>query len=282
MKDIEAWLAWAFREELPKAGSGKVAADDFTSAWGLWDVFIELGVEIDRTNRFGCIVDHSAEQEPHPMASMVGEAVLGLADVSFEAPVGYDLLGNLTLSDGSPLTDEERADAMDRGLALARIGVGRMPGIVMRFAMLGGQPSWEADHRYVRRMVTQANGTPRWFRQVKRQAGEGRPTMSVEVEGYDRTRGRPFPGAYRKTIISPDLGSLVAERAEYQAWALALAALAADIEARSGQRIEPAPRPLWPWESCADSEAFGTENQKHARLWAPHGVGEAKFSTRAA
>ena len=54
MNDIEAWLAWAFREELPRLGSGKVADAGLVSSFQRWRNLVELGVEIDHMNRFWC------------------------------------------------------------------------------------------------------------------------------------------------------------------------------------------------------------------------------------
>ncbi|SMD10111.1 hypothetical protein SAMN06297251_12737 [Fulvimarina manganoxydans] len=277
---IEAWLAWAFREELPKAGSGKVAG--FGSGWSMFDNLAKLGVEIDHMNGFWCTIDHSAECDPHPHAVIIGQAVKRMADVSFEAPDGYDLLADIRLSHGSALTDEEREDAMARGIAMARLGENRVPGALIRLAMLGTVPDFAAEERYVRRDVTGPNGKPRWFRRVLRQDGEGRPTHEVEIDGYDRIKGRPYRGAYRKTVVAPDLAILVADRADYQAWVLSLNVLAAEVGAAIGEEIGRSDRPLWPWESGIAGETFEAENPGNARLRSPEGEGEAKLSTRAA
>ena len=99
MNDIEAWLAWAFREELPRLGSGKVADAGLVSSFQRWRNLVELGVEIDHMNRFWCEIDHSAERDPHPSALVIGKAVTGLADVYFDAPEGYDLLADIRLAE---------------------------------------------------------------------------------------------------------------------------------------------------------------------------------------
>lgn len=282
MNDIEAWLAWAFREELPRLGSGKVADAGLVSSFQRWRNLVELGVEIDHMNRFWCEIDHSAERDPHPSALVIGKAVTGLADVYFDAPEGYDLLADIRLADGTSLSDTERADAMARGIARARLDLGRMPGAIIRHAMLGTAPDWAAEDRYVRRMVLGPKGAPRWFREIWRQEGEGRPAVRVEVEGYDRVRCRPFRGAYRKTEVAPDLAGLVADRADYQAWVLTLNKLSADIGAAIGETVERSNRPLWPWESIGSTGFDRAENRHGPRVWLAESDGEEKLSTRAA
>lgn len=250
---IEALLRWAYVQELPKAGSGTVRHHAGPGAGvGGWDMvsdYAELLTLIDTANQWGCVPDFSAEAEPHPDAVLVGRAVAGLADLVFEAPAGYDLLADIVLSDGSALSEAERTDAHDRGLALARINGGRWPATIARLAILGRAPDWQGDGVIARRTVAGPQGAPAWFRLIERPDAYGRGTVMVEIDGYNRVGQRPHPGAYRKTRLVPDPAGLVERRAEYQAFVLTLAALAADLDGRlAAYRVSGPERGLWPWE----------------------------------
>ena len=254
---IEDLLLWAFRDELPKAGSGE-GGDGMGSAWDSILDFGELLTMIDRTNLWGLTIDQSHAADPHPDAVAIGQAVRALADAGFEAPDGYDVLSDVILADGSLPSADERSSAMARALAGTRLSAGRMPGTVMRFAILGGAPEWRRVGSYRRETVMRQKGAA-WFRRVERAAGEGRPAISIEVDGYDRKRGRPFPDAYRKSVITPDLAGLAADRLDYQAYVLALATLASDVSERLGRAVDGPILPLWPWEA---DEGFGFENDE--------------------
>ena len=251
---IEALLAWAYRQELPKAGSGTVRGHAGPGAGiGGWDMVADYGellALIDTSNAWGCVPDFSHEDYPHEDAVTVGHAVAALADASFEPAPDYDVLADLVLDDGSRLTDEERADCHERGLAIARINEGRMPATVMRLAMLGTTPGW-SSYAVARKLVRNAQGGAAWFRKAVRPNADGGETV-VELDGYDRQRQRPHPGAYQKTRLTPDPVQLVIERVEYQAWVLALAALVADLDGRlTAHVLDAVDRALWPWEGEA-------------------------------
>jgi hypothetical protein len=249
---IEALLAWAYRQELPKAGSGTVRAHVATgAAVGGWDMVSEYGellALIDMSNHWGCVPDFSSEAEPHPDAVLVGEAVARFADATFEACEGYDVLGDLRLEDGNALTDEEREDCHRRGLAIARINEARMPATIARRAILGTHPEW-AGYPVARLAVTNAQGGPAWFRKAVRPSADGGPDITIEIDGYDRRRQRPHPEAYRRLRLTPDPVQIVVDRVEYQAWVLALAALAADLDGGLTEHAVVGPEhSLWPWE----------------------------------
>jgi hypothetical protein len=256
---IEALLAWAYRQELPKAGSGTVRGFAGPGAGiGGWDMvseFGELHALIDMSNQWGCVPDFGVEDYPHEDAVTVGSTVAALADASFEPGADYDVLADLVLEDGSRLTDEERADCHARGLAIARINEGRMPATVVRMAMLGAAPGW-AIWPVGRQRVAGPNGRDVWVRRVTRPGPDGAADVTVELDGYDRQRQRPHPGAMVKTRLTPDPVQLVTERVEYQAWVLALAALAADLHGKLTAHVVDGPdRALWPWEGEAAREA---------------------------
>lgn len=254
--DIETLLTWAYRQELPKAGSGTVSGVVTQSGWGKMNDFTELLTLVDSCNHYGCVPDYSAESEPHPDAVIVGRAVKAMADVSFEAGEGWDVLGEVRV-DGEPLSDAERADCHHRGVALALdTRPGRMPGLIVRSAMLGKAPGWGDHGEVARRPVTGPNGAARWFRRAERTAGEGREPVVIEIDGYDRRRQRPFPGAYRKTALSPDPARLVADRLDYQAYVYGLADLTARLQsgghgALADHEVEGSSLPLFPWEASS-------------------------------
>lgn len=259
---IEALLAWAYRQELPKAGADGFGrhAGPGPSAGG-WDMVSEYGETlalIQMSNHWGCVPDFSSEDGPHPDAVLVGQAVARLAEVSFEAAPGYDVLTDIVLADGSQLTEVERADCHARGLAIAQINGGRMPATVARLAILGQFPEWRIGEPVVRKPVCGANGKEAWFRMVERSAGEGRPPLTVEADGFDRVRQRPHPGAYRKARLTPDPARLVSDRAEYQVFVLALAALAADLDGTMAEhRVDGPSRRLWPWDDARHGQTSG-------------------------
>ncbi|MEH6721306.1 MAG: hypothetical protein V7704_20705 [Aurantimonas endophytica] len=255
---IEALLAWAYRQELPKAGSGAVRGHAGPGAGiGGWDMVADYGellALIDTSNAWGCVPDFGIEDTPHEDAVMVGEAVAALRDASFEPAPDYDVLADLVLDDGSLLTDEERADCHARGLAIARINEGRMPATLVRMAMLGTSPAW-ANWPVARKPVRNAQGGAAWFRKATRPNSDGGETV-VELDGYDRQRQRPHPGAYKKTRLTPDPVQLVIERVEYQAWVLALASLVADLDGKlTAHVLDGVDRALWPWEGQASRTA---------------------------
>jgi len=259
---IEALLAWAYRQELPKAGGDLVVRHAGPGASrGGWDPVSEYGETlalIQMSNHWGCVPDFSSEDGPHPDAVLVGQAVSRLAGVSFDAAPGYDVLTDLVLADGSQLTETERDDCHMRGLAIAQINGGRMPATIARLAILGQFPEWRATEAVTRKPVCGANGKEAWFRMVERSAGEGRPLMMVEADGFDRVLRRPYPNAYRKARLTPDPARLVSDRAEYQVFVLALAALAADLDGTLAEhRVDGPSRRLWPWDDRRVAQASG-------------------------
>lgn len=264
-RNIEALLAWAFGEELPKAQidaqpqGGVAPAGTLRSGWDVFRDLADFGTVIDRRNGFGCVPLVTGD-DPHPDALLVGRTVLALRPIVFDVPEGYDLVSDLRLVDGSTLTDAERVDAMDRGLAMVRAdaesGRGRMAGIVCRTAMTGRGPGWSDIGRLERKPVRNASGGVAWFRKAMRSDGEGRPDHEIEIDGFDRVRRRPYPGAYQKTRLVPDPAGLVAERAEYQAYVLTLAHLAAELDGRLAScRVTGPDLSLWPWEADERSGA---------------------------
>ncbi|ORE90984.1 hypothetical protein [Aurantimonas sp. 22II-16-19i] len=256
---IEDLLAWAYRQELPKAGwsgrQGPVMASPCFAG------LATLGTHIDASNGFGLFPDLSADAEPHPDAIAVDKVVRSFRDAWFEAPEGYDVLGDVVPVGDEPMTDDERAEAHARGLAMVPIMLqGRMPGTLIRHALLGSVPEWRRPDIVQRKTVRNAQGGAAWFRKVWRAAGEGRPEIAIEIDGFDRVRRRPHPAAYRKTVFAPDLAGLVADRIAYQAYVISLAALAGDLDGRLAEHGVDGPGlRLWPWEAEGERDGAAVE-----------------------
>lgn len=230
--DVEDFLRWAYRDELPlaerAAGRGVAAALGYG---GGWDAVARQGelmteaVRDGRPNAFGVLpLDIDLGRGPHPDALACAAAVAGLDGMAIDMPEGWSPLGDLAL------TEAEAAAAVARARdRVARLG--RQAGeLLRRFAILGGAPDWEAETP-VARPVMAANGREAWFRSMPVEGPFGLVGM-MEVEGYDRRNGRPFEGAYRKTWLDPDPMLAVVDRAEYEVWHAALGAVRAAVAGR--------------------------------------------------
>lgn len=258
--DIETLLRWAYRDELPKmaAASSMVAA--VRSSWHAVSRFGELMAvvqEADVVNRWGLVPLTRAADDPHPDALAVADAVEALAACDVNVPESWN-----PLSDMGDL-GAEGEDAVRRGIdRLAPRGVdGRrklrdpLSRLIIRHALLGGGPAWEAEAP-TRRMVMGANGQPRWFRRVActTPGAFGPLTTHLEVDGFNPAGRRPFPGAYRKFELVPDPAPAIVERGEYELWFAALGLL---VEALSGTLVQHVPMPCQrsprPWDGAVSS-----------------------------
>jgi hypothetical protein len=254
---IEAFLAWAYREELPKAEAPGTGAA-LTSALfgdGGWDAVSRQGelmaetVSDGRVNSYG-VVPLSAwyGAPPHDDAYTLHRHVGALAAMDLDLPDDWSPLQGLGLSPA-----EER-DAIARAMPRIMIERGdrrrlrfKPVELVRRYAILGGCPPWEAQvpkARYV-----ELHGKPLWFRTIMVEGAFGK-LYEREVDGFNPRSRRPYPGAYRKTVLDPDPAGAVIERAEYEVWHAALALLTQDLNG-SGEliahRISSSPRPARPW-----------------------------------
>lgn len=245
---IEKLLAWAYRDELPKAGAARAlsgvgyrrahrAVEEFA-------LYLTL-IDCDGENRFGLAPDLTAMEEPHPDAIRVYDAVRELEGVAFEAAAEWDPLSDLGLiGDAAP------------GLlakALVRIAAGDAPLLVRRQAILGGAPHWEAEAPKV--VITKgANGKKRWFRKIIVETENG--PIESEVEGFDKASQRPMQGAYFKSHLEPDPTDAVLGRADYAVWRAALDLLAEALRG-SLERwdVQPSERPALPWAEDGGREA---------------------------
>ncbi|MEW6121634.1 MAG: hypothetical protein AB1698_03415 [Pseudomonadota bacterium] len=251
--DIEHLVRWAYRDELPKVARETSLVAALRSGWDSLSRYGELLTvvqESDMTNRWG-LVPLDTQDDPHPDALAVADAVEGLASLEVDLPADWYPLSDL--GDLGP----EGFDAVRRGLdRLAPTdGAGRrkvrssLSRLVIRQAILGAAPAWEAEAP-TRRMVC-AGGKPAWFRKLTctSPGAFGDVQRVVEVDGFNAARQRPFPGAYRKFELEPDPVMAVIERGEHELWVAALTVLSEMLDgALSAHAPHPPTRPARPWE----------------------------------
>lgn len=262
--DIEAILAWAYVEELPKARRDPPLIDRAPRALSAGEWIGEMGVPVDadRVNQFGvtpCLSQYGGD-EPHPDAVTLAGLVDGLDQFEIDVPDGWNPFADLIAGAGAALWPEieaAAATALDRVAAPGQGGVRRfrigLAQLVRKHAILGGCPDWEAETPALR-YVCHDNGKPRWFRlrQVTEEGAFGPIVHEHEADGFDRVAQRPFPDAYRKTRLEPDPLEAGIGRAEYEVWHAALGLLVAQCEGLMLAHAVTGPRrTLRPWEALA-------------------------------
>lgn len=261
---IEAFLTWAYRDELPKAEAGTVQAA-FVGALGGdmsggWDAVSRQGelmaetVRDGRVNSFGVLPLSIDCGPPHPDAYAAHDAVSRLDGWEIGLPEDWNPLADMHLSAA------DVADAVAR--ALPRIVTTRRDGalrfhqrpaeLVRHHAIMKSAPDWEAQAP-VSKFVIGANGKPAWFRRLT--LTEGLTSIVREVDGFNARAQRPHPGAYKKTFLDPDPALAAADRAEYEVWHAALAQVCETLAGAglSGHRVVASTRPARPWEGRGDA-----------------------------
>ena len=208
-----------------------------------WDAISRLAVLGVRVDTSGPAPDDRPLVYPDPDALVVNDAVLGLQHSEITMPEDWD-----ALCDCDGLTGAERANAHRQGWAIAIPKGDRLAALIMRRAVTGRAPSWRDHGTIYRRPVVGAKGKPAWFRMENAALRPGGPAVPREVDGFNRSRKRPYPDAYRKFYLDPDPALLIAERIEYQLWALALHQLSHDLAGRLARFSVSCCVPLWPWE----------------------------------
>jgi hypothetical protein len=263
---IEAAVAWAVRDELPKVGAdplGKMVragAPNGCSSPALAAAMAgSMGGAIDaRANRYGVVPDLAALDRltAHPAALLIGEAMLGLDAIEPAGFAEWDAFEDIEdlAADpiAGPLLAQAKADARHQAGAMARM-LGALSALMVKRAVLPMPRGWECGEVTVE--VLKDHGKPRWFRQVARPAqwnedGEVIATEMVEVDGYNAKAGRPFPDAYRKHRLSPDPLLVALARAEWQLWRAGLDVILEDCARPAlemGVRLMPSALPMRPW-----------------------------------
>lgn len=257
--DIEDLLRWAYRDELPKeAAQSKLRGIGVVSSWGGVQRVGELMTLIDATeNRWG-VIPLGCEEDPHPDAVTIAEAVAGLDTIGITLPADYDPLQDLAGLDlgdeGAKLLAGTVGKAIDRTTTLLADGRTRvlrdsLAHLVRMRAILGQAPEWEAQAPEVV-PVRGERGREIWWRRTTMVGAADGMTYEVETpDGYCPKRKRPVAGAYRKYVLEPDPLEAALARAEYEVWHAALAYLVADLDGRLVDHIATGPaRVIRPWE----------------------------------
>ncbi|MDI6834822.1 MAG: hypothetical protein QMD99_03790 [Rhizobiaceae bacterium] len=242
---IEAFLTWAFTQELCKVGAGEGDGPSVSSSWLMVSEVGTLGTLIDRSpNIFGVVPGFVADGDPHPDAIAAGEAVHGLADIGFEIPEGWAPFPDWPDEHG--LVAREVRRVVDE----VRVKGGRLSGrhlvaLVTGAAILGRGPDWTAD--YPGHRMVMKNGQPAWFVMKKAKDAFGR-VYEYEADGFNRVSQRPRKGAYRRFELKDMMRGTVLARLDWQLWQDALAVLADDLQGSlSHHAIAPFSADRQPW-----------------------------------
>jgi hypothetical protein len=263
---IEAAVAWAVRDELPKVGADplgrmvRAGAPNGCASPALAAAMAgSMGGAIDaRANRYGVVPDLAALDRltPHNAALLIGEAMLSLDTIEPAGFADWDAFEDMDdlAADpiAGPLLEQAKADARLQAGTMARM-TGALSALMVKRAVLPMPRGWECGD--VTADVIKDHGKPRWFRKVARPAqwnedGEVTATETIEVDGYNAKAGRPHPDAYRKHTLSPDPLLVALARAEWQLWRAALDVILEDCAGSAlehGVRIMPSALPMRPW-----------------------------------
>lgn len=265
---IETFLKWAYRDELPKAqcDGGAVSAlgpASFGGAWGGVEAVGTLGALVDyaRENRFGVVPDRYARDDPHPDAVLAALAMERLDSLDLCMPHHWNPIpdlgevGQIDRTDleagrlGYAAVQEALADLTVMDAQGQRTLKGGLRRLVMRYAVLNGEPGWEIETPVVE-VVCVGKGRPGWFRREIVQGVNG--PYEVETDGFDRKRRLPFPDAYRKHRLEPSPVEGIYDRGQHEIYVAALHVLHADLEPRlRAYALTPPERPARPWETGA-------------------------------
>jgi hypothetical protein len=248
---IEQLLTWAFTQELCKVGAPMADAGGlgYSQAWSITSDMAVLGTIIDRSpNVYGVIPDFiSASSDPHPDAVKVGNAVRAMDE--FDS-FGYSSNGVWNpfpeWSDEQGLIAAEVA-RVDEELHLKgeRLTGRHIVNMVIRHSILGHGPDWTADEPKVR-MVMKA-GKPAWFVSKKARDAFNRP-FTFETDGFDKRKGRPAKGAYRKYELSAPIRGAIISRMDWQLWQDALHHLHSRLYGRlQANDLQPFVPDMQPW-----------------------------------
>jgi hypothetical protein len=267
---IEDAIRWAVRDELPKVGADVVggwiragAPNGAASPALAASVAGQMGASVDaRTNRYGVVPDFGAlgRLEPHPAAVAIGEAMLALDGIEAGGFADWEAFDDLAgLGDdpvAGPLLAEARRDAQAQAGTMARM-TGSLSALMVKRAVLGPPSGWEIGE--VRAVVERCprTGNPMWFRKERRAVAwndrdEAIAWDDIEVDGFNAKSRRPWPDAYRRSVLDPDPLLAVLARAEWQLWRAALDVLFEDVAAceavaLGGVAVSPSRLPMRPW-----------------------------------
>jgi hypothetical protein len=256
---IDDLLRWTYRDELPKDGATSfLRPDGFGFGWGSVSKagkYLADVQEPDVRNRFGLAPDLTAKSAPHPDAVSVYYAVQNLDELDFDLPEDWYPLADIcpvesilgpsglvaTAKGVRQLAPADGAFTDGRGKRRLRRQVSDL---IQRAAIIA-PPEWRGEVPTIKKVSEY--GKPKWYIR-ETLIGESGP-YEVEIDGFDRKRRLPKPGAYQKTYLDPDPVETVITRAEYQIFVAASELLVADLRGRLAEH-EPvtSDRSAWPWE----------------------------------
>lgn len=259
---VEDVIAWAFREELPKAPKidRPMAMAGGYAATSRFMEYLSL-VELHGVNQWGCVPDFSATSMPHPDAVEIGAAVRALDGVELEMPEGWnpapelDGFGGL----GAKAVSEawRKMTSTQDGHTVLRL---KPSDLVVCRAIMGADLDGMALDSVTMETERNGNGKDRWFvrrlvhtltgRKLQDGTDETKPE-TIEVNGLDK-RGYPLPGAYRRQYLDPDPVGAIIARAEHEIWLSALVIVHETVAGclREIAMLPPAV-PVRPWEAVA-------------------------------
>lgn len=255
----EAVVAWAFREELPKAPRRAAGPGGYHPAWGSvgqYGRYLSL-VDMHGVNAYGCVPDFSADSQPCADALAIADIVAELDGCDLDMPADWqpapELDGFAGMGTKAVAAAWQRMVRTDeKGRQVLRL---KPSDLIVRRAVLGVDLAGLTIGPTEERCESHADGRPKWFVRrsmsviVGRNAdGSDRTEMQmIECAGTSRN-GKPLPGAYRKPFLDPDPVGAIVERAEHQIWHSALVviheALAGRLETVD---IGPPAIPAEPW-----------------------------------
>lgn len=259
---IEAFLSWAYVEELPKAGRepamiGRTGGAGGGGYAGGWDAVSQQGellaemVSDGRPNRYGVLPIAIDCGPPHPDALAAHDAISALDHWEVGFPDDWNPLADMNLAASDIADCVGRA----RGRILLTDGKGRVrfrqrpAELVRHHAIMRSAPGWQAKAP-VASFVLGQNGKPAWFRKVA--VTEGVTTVEREVDGFNPKARRPWHDAYKKMLLTPDPMLAAVDRAEYEVWFAALDEVRRTLSmdgVLSGHIVVPAARRARPWET---------------------------------
>lgn len=258
---IEDLVRWAYLEELPKVApprGGRIAPAmlGMASAWAA-TVGLARMRSSGSINVHGVVWDPEAEGEPDPVALAVAAAVSDLDGAIVEELADSDFFG--AWGDLGRLGEAALDRAWDRVVYVEPVDGGghlrRLRGsasmTVVVASVTGVWPDWRGNVPIVVQVLG-PNGRPKWVRRVERAVrwdNDGNPVAfdTIEADGMDRRRGRPYPDAYREEALSPDPTAVLADRIRWAMLHAWFSRLATALDGIGGRRVSPPDVPASPW-----------------------------------
>lgn len=249
--DIEVFVRWAYRDELPKeqTQTSFLRPDTFTNPAMAISKVQNLGTTIDEPdirNRYGLVPDFTAQTSPHEDAVRVYNAVRRLGELDLDLPEDWYPLTDLgDLGKEGPAAVVRAINAVSLADITGRRHLRDVHGpvrLIERAAILG-PVDWHAE-KPVRKLRAHWNGKARWF--IMEKTAEG---VEYEADGFDNAKRRPKNGAYQKEYLDPDPIDAAIARADYEIWHACLGALYDDLVGRLDDfDVTPTQRSARPWE----------------------------------